>query len=787
MEHLRDQVRIAGISAAAIVVAALFAFAAPAPARAGASDNVSGWAWAAEAGWMSMNATNCLDLNRDVDPDPCELAGNDYGVTIAADGRITGYAWSRSAGWICVGATCTGSGGAVPMGGWQARVNAISGQLTGWAKAVSLGDGGWISFSCENGGTCGTVAYRTTVNPATGIVGGAGWNGARDGARAASAIGWVSWAPQFGGVTTTWRPEPLCSVSSQSCRADIECRLPGESCCLGGAPCGRCGGNGVACASNAACDAGVICCREGQQCGQCVGDGLACGADAACAGQGRDSCCPPGAVCTGGRTEGGGCDNSGTCTAGETAANCPLDCGGPGGGGSSCDNDGVCEVEESVVNCASDCGGGGGGGTCNGNRTCEVGESVVNCASDCGSVDGGQSTVIGVCSGGDPTLCVDDTQCGGRSCALDLGICSTTGSACAGAADCTGSGNTCATDVGIRTDGTGVSPPCANDDPTCRRIIGQCMGAAQLCAVDANCADGSACGKLFLPWVQTQSGSIYSGGRIGSPQTPPPPSGQYNASFCILAGGPIINFLSKPGPEGCREVRRTPYPSNGGAFSLPKFPSYVGSVARIDVNGILGGRYGVPQTELPTAAELASGFVLGGKVYRYSGAGDLHIGAEGSTVTFLNGVGLASGAGLIVVRGADLILEGDMAYGGGRVTDVRHLASPGWLVLKDRVRDSRGDLVEVGGNIIIHPRVRRIVGAFYAEGEIRTGSTGRAVGEQSLIVTGVMVARKFLFERLYASATPAEQIVADGRVIANPPPGFGDLAKSLPTISQTVP
>jgi len=190
---------------------------------------------------------------------------------------------------------------------------------------------------------------------------------------------------------------------------------------------------------------------------------------------------------------------------------------------------------------------------------------------------------------------------------------------------------------------------------------------------------------------------------------------------------------------------------------------------------------------MPTASELASGYVLSGKIFRYTGAGDLHIGAEGSTVTFLNGVGSASGAGLVVVRGVNLYFDGDVAYGSGRVTDVRHLASPGWLVLKDRVRDAQGNLVDVGGNIIIHPRVRRLAGAFYAEGEIHTGSTGRTAGERALIVSGVMVARKFLFERLYASATPAEQIVADGRVLANPPPGFGDLAKSLPTISQTVP
>lgn len=799
MESILDRARIAGGWVATGIVAAVFAFVAAPTAHAAESDNVSGWAWGAEVGWISMNSTNCEALNRTGEPDPCALGGTDYGVTIAQNGAMAGFAWSRSAGWICIGATCGALGpewgSIVPTGGWRARVNAITGEFTGWAKAVALRDGGWISLSCENTVSCGSAAYRTTVNVATGMFAGHAWSSSSDG----HGLGWISLAPAFGGVTTTWRPEPLCSVSGEACRSDVECGLPGEFCCLGGAACGRCDGAGAACGSNANCAAGVLCCREGQQCGQCSQNGAACGADADCPSQARDSCCPPGALCTrtGPDAGGGGCDNNGSCGAGENAENCPLDCGSQEVRGSTCDGDGDCEAGEAVSNCASDCGAGGGGGTCNNSGVCDAGESVADCVADCGGVT--QTPIIGACRRDDlpPTLCVDDAQCGGTrdACRVaDVGICSESITVCGGPADCTGVGNACEVDIGIRTDlirteedPTGRAVPCTTDDATCRKVIGKCAGTERLCAVDGNCPNDERCGKLFLPWVQTRLGSIYSGGSVGSSRTAPPPSGQYNATYCILAGGPIVNFLSAPDPGGCREVRRTPYPRAGARFSLPKFPNYVGSIARIDVNGVLRGRYGRPESALPTLAQLSSGYVLGGKIYHSTGEGNLHLGEVGKTIWFNNGAGTTSGAGLFVIRGKDLLIDSNMAYGEGAVGNVRNLASPGFLVIKDRVRNAQGELVDVGGNIFIDPSVTALVGAFYAEGEIRTGSTGRAAADRPIVVSGVMVARKFIFERLHAGAQASEQINADGRVVANPPPGFGDLARSLPTITQTTP
>ncbi|MBI4433564.1 hypothetical protein HY632_02240, partial [Candidatus Uhrbacteria bacterium] len=289
--------RVREVVTATVFMAAAFML--PRFVFAGVTENVSGWAWSASAGWMSLNSTNCTALNAQQPGDPPCSAGYSYGVQVSETGYLTGFAWSRTLGWICVGASCAGTSGAVPVGGWRARVNALTGEAVGWAKIYSGGDSGWISFSCENTRTCGVIAYRTTLDVATGQFSGHAWNGARasDGV-VLPAIGWIAWRPSYGGISTTWRPEPRCSETGRSCRTHFECELPGELCCLGGAPCGRCGGAGAECGLSAACNAGTICCPSGVTCGRCVTDGRSCGSNAECVGGGRDSCCPPGALCT---------------------------------------------------------------------------------------------------------------------------------------------------------------------------------------------------------------------------------------------------------------------------------------------------------------------------------------------------------------------------------------------------------------------------------------------------------------------------------------------------------
>ncbi|MBX4209423.1 hypothetical protein KW799_01895, partial [Candidatus Parcubacteria bacterium] len=104
-------------------------------AHAGTSDNVSGWAWSSNIGWISFNCTN---------DNSCGTAN--YGVNKNADDTLTGYAWSSNIGWIQFGGLAgfpTGSG----TQGVNAQINGNN--LKGWARALSYGSGwdGWISLS----------------------------------------------------------------------------------------------------------------------------------------------------------------------------------------------------------------------------------------------------------------------------------------------------------------------------------------------------------------------------------------------------------------------------------------------------------------------------------------------------------------------------------------------------------------------------------------------------------------------------------------------------------------
>ena len=94
--------------------------------KAGINDNVRGWAWGENMGWISMNCYN--DFNYDHAFENCcsggldcpeELRGaggiwqNNYGVTYVdtssgnyINEALMGYAWSDKVGWICFGKSC---------------------------------------------------------------------------------------------------------------------------------------------------------------------------------------------------------------------------------------------------------------------------------------------------------------------------------------------------------------------------------------------------------------------------------------------------------------------------------------------------------------------------------------------------------------------------------------------------------------------------------------------------------------------------------------------------------
>src|SRR3989338_2255202 len=165
--------------------------------------------------------------------------------------------------------------------------------------------------------------------------------------------------------------------------------------------------------------------------------------------------------------------------------------------------------------------------------------------------------------------------------------------------------------------------------------------------------------------------------------------------------------------------------------------------------------------------------LLDGKIYFRDG--DLSI---DNPIQFNNALGDDSGRGLIVVRG-NLTINSNITYKDPSVLDVKNLASVGWMVLDDESVTK--------GKITIAPGVSDLVGAFYAETLISTGTAG-ANSDIPLNIRGLMLAHEFNFERQYESLTRgAEQILYDGRISVNTPPGFEDISRALPTWRQAVP
>jgi len=161
-------------------------------ARAAASDNVHGWAWSENAGWISMNCDNKSCRNAaysgqqcasDADCggeasscfDDCAFRDTNYGVNLdSTSGNLTGYGWSDNAGWIYFGQT--GNGFPEEPMHW-ARLE--SGTITGWAQIVNLGADGWIKLS---------GSWPNGVTVTDNIFSGWAWNNNSSG----TGIGWIN-------------------------------------------------------------------------------------------------------------------------------------------------------------------------------------------------------------------------------------------------------------------------------------------------------------------------------------------------------------------------------------------------------------------------------------------------------------------------------------------------------------------------------------------------------------------------------------------------------------------
>ena len=110
--------------------------------KAGEADNVSGWAWSENIGWISFNCYNEYD---GVLESHCTDAGydSDYGVNIEpSTGNFSGYAWSENIGWISFEPADVSS---CPIAGTcETKLDFETKKVSGWAKVLS--DNSWIKL-----------------------------------------------------------------------------------------------------------------------------------------------------------------------------------------------------------------------------------------------------------------------------------------------------------------------------------------------------------------------------------------------------------------------------------------------------------------------------------------------------------------------------------------------------------------------------------------------------------------------------------------------------------------
>ena len=207
-------------------------------AYASFSQNVSGFAWSSDIGWISFN---CLDSSGASSPQQNTCATADYGVNIdfvGGTGNLTGFAWSSNIGYINFNPTpdpatgCTAS----PCARLDLATNNVAGyaracsvllaadctgtamksdsQLAGWDGWIKLSDPSWTNPA--NYGYLGQpgVVYDAVghsgiyFDPRFSLLKGFAWGGI--------VVGWLDFAPvvppAVGGVFV-YLPSPIVSVT----------------------------------------------------------------------------------------------------------------------------------------------------------------------------------------------------------------------------------------------------------------------------------------------------------------------------------------------------------------------------------------------------------------------------------------------------------------------------------------------------------------------------------------------------------------------------------------------
>jgi hypothetical protein len=325
---------------------------------------------------------------------------------------------------------------------------------------------------------------------------------------------------------------------------------------------------------------------------------------------------------------------------------------------------------------------------------------------------------------------------------------------------------------------------------------------------------------LLQAWLATRYGDIFAGGPISKTGALPAPPTGYNATYVIQANG-AIEFTSKAGagyvqPEYPSTI---PLPTQGN--------QYINVLGRLDFATMTTPglhRYGttvsVGTDDLDTYINTTLGGKLDGKIHYRIGNATID-----QLVEIKAGTGNQNGAGTFIIDG-DLHINADVTYElPSSIGNIVNLPSVAWLVRGNVIIDSNvghsgtetspnivGALIVVGyktgaGNGLFCPSYRTCNGDLDGTqctsdaectapqecktpiqpipggGIVTTGSSP----SNFLIINGLMMAKCFHFQRTAQVAAGSEQIVYDGRMIANTPPGLSNLTAALPIIREVTP
>lgn len=192
-------------------------------AEAGASENVSGFAWSENVGWISLNSTS-------------DGSATSYGVNISpltGTGIFSGYAWSENVGWITFN---SGELTGCPSGTCNAQVDWASGNVSGWARVLSQTGDGWIKLSDDSIGVWNGKGVK--IDTTTGKFSGYAWS--------SDSVGWVDFAPLIN--ETTPPPDPAKVVIPVACTiatADMWSTCDATASCVSGGSVSQSGLTGV--------------------------------------------------------------------------------------------------------------------------------------------------------------------------------------------------------------------------------------------------------------------------------------------------------------------------------------------------------------------------------------------------------------------------------------------------------------------------------------------------------------------------------------------------------------